>query len=93
MPVTTIKLESDLVKKVAALKQQDESVSAFVRELIEKEHRARTNHDAALTYREFLQNHPEERSAMEAWGSAPVVDDVEGSKPLLKEFSMNWSPR
>ena len=47
MPATTIKLEADLVKKVTALKPKDESISGYVRELIEKEHRAR-EHRALL---------------------------------------------
>jgi len=81
MSATTIKLESDLVKKVAALKQPEESISAFVRELIEKEHRARVHRDAALAYRQFLHDHPEERAAVEVWETAPLVGDIEGSKP------------
>jgi hypothetical protein len=52
-----------------------------VRELIEKEHRARSNREAALAYRQFLHDHPEERAAMEGWESARLVDDVEGRKP------------
>jgi len=81
MSATTIKLEADLVRKVAALKAQDESVSAFVRGLIEKEHRARANRDAALAYRQFLNDHPEEKEAMEAWESAPLVNQIEGGQP------------
>lgn len=81
MPSTTIKLEADLVKKVTALKPKDESISAFVRELIEQEHRVRANRAAAVTYRQFLHDHPEERIAMEGWESAPLVNDIEGSKP------------
>jgi predicted CopG family antitoxin len=81
MSATTIKLEADLVRKVVALKAQNESVSAFVRELIEREHRARANRDAALAYRQFLNNQPEERAAMEAWESAPLVAEIEGGKP------------
>lgn len=81
MPATTIKLESDLVKKVTALKPKDESISAFVRELIEKEHRARAHREAATTYQQFLHENPEERAAMEVWESAPLVDEVEPKKP------------
>jgi len=81
MPATTIKPESDLVKKVTALTLQEESISAFVRELIEKEHRARANREAALAYRQFLHDHPEERAAMEGWESARWVDDIEGRQP------------
>lgn len=81
MPATTIKLEADLVKKVTALKPKDESISAFVRELIEREHRARAHREAAGLYQQFLQENPEERAAMEVWESAPLVDDIETGKP------------
>lgn len=81
MPATTIKLDPDLVKKVTALKPKEESISAFVRGLIEKEHRARANREAALAYRQFLHDHPEEQMAMEEWESAPLVDDIEGRRP------------
>ena len=59
MPATTIKLESDLVKKVTSLKPKDESISGYVRELIEREHRARHHRQAAATYQQFLQDNPE----------------------------------
>ena len=81
MPATTIKLESDLVKKVTNLKPKDESISGYVRELIEREHRARQHREAATTYQQFLQENPEERMAMEVWESAPLVDEVEPKKP------------
>jgi predicted CopG family antitoxin len=77
MSATTIKLEADLVKKVTALKPKDESISAFVRELIEKEHRARENRTSAVVYQQFLEDNPDERAAMEVWESAPLVDEIE----------------
>ena len=77
MSATTIKLEADLVKKVTALKPKDESISAFVRELIEKEHRARENRAAAVAYQQFLEENPDERAAMEVWESAPLVGEIE----------------
>ena len=80
MPATTIKLEADLVKKVAALKPKEESISAFVRALIEREHRARANAGAAARYREFLQDNPRERAVMEAWEAAPLVNEIEPRK-------------
>jgi predicted CopG family antitoxin len=81
MPETTIKLEADLVKKVVALKPRDESISGFVRALIEKEHLARTNRTAATLYQQFLNENPDERVAMEAWESAPLVGEVEPKHP------------
>ena len=81
MPATTIKLEADLVKKVTSLKPKDESISAYVRELIEREHRARANREAAGQYQQFLHENPEERAALEIWESAPLVDEIEPRKP------------
>jgi hypothetical protein len=63
------------------LKPKEESISGFVRELIEKEHRARENRAAAVEYRQFLEENPEERAAIEVWESAPLVDDIERKKP------------
>lgn len=81
MPATTIKLEADLVKKVTTLKPKDESISGYVRELIEREHRARENRAAAGLYQQFLQQNPEERAALEVWESAPLSDGVEPHQP------------
>ena len=80
---TTIRLEADLVRKVAALKPRNESVYGFVRGLIEKEYLARNNRDAAVTYRRFLVDHPEEQAAMEGWETAPLVDEMDAKRPGL----------
>ena len=77
MPATTIKLESDLVKKVTELKSKDESISGYVRNLIVKEHMARENKAAVLSYKQFLEDNPEERAAMEVWELAPLVGEIE----------------
>ena len=69
-----------MVKKVTNLKPKDESISGYVRELIEREHRAREHRAAAGLYQQFLQENPEERAAMEVWESAPLVNDVEPKK-------------
>lgn len=81
MSATTIKLESELVKKVTTLKPKDQSISSYVRGLIEREHRAREHRAAANAYRQFLGENSEERAAMEVWESAPLVDDIEPRKP------------
>jgi hypothetical protein len=81
MSATTIKLEADLVRKVAALKPKDASISGFVRELIEREHRAREHRASAAVYQQFLRENPDEQAAMDAWESAPLVDEIEPRKP------------
>ena len=81
MPATTIKLEDELVKKVTSLKPEGQSISGYVRGLIEREHLARELRAAATVYQRFLDENPGERAAMETWESAPLVDDVESDKP------------
>jgi predicted CopG family antitoxin len=81
MPATTIKLEDELVRKVTSLKPEGQSISAYVRGLIEREHRARELRAAATAYQRFLDENPNERAAMELWESAPLVDDVESDRP------------
>ena len=70
-----------MVKKVTALKLKDESISGFVRELIEKEHRAREHRASAVVYQQFLRENHDEQAAMEVWESAPLVDEIEPRKP------------
>jgi hypothetical protein len=81
MPVTTVKLEAELVDKVTSLKPRKQSISAYVRGLIEKEHRDRQLRAAAKTYEQFLHENPAEREAMEVWESAPLSDKIEPGQP------------
>ncbi|MEY2881445.1 MAG: hypothetical protein RLZZ15_3825 [Verrucomicrobiota bacterium] len=80
MPATTVKLEHELVRKAAALKQPEESISAYVRSLIEKAHRARRLHESAHAYEAFLRDNPAERAAMEIWESAPLSEPAKPRK-------------
>ena len=82
MPATTVKLESDRVGKASELKAPEQSISAYVRGLIEKEYRDRKLREGAQAYEQFLQQHPAEREAMEVWESAPLTDDgIEPKRP------------
>lgn len=81
MPATTVKLDSDLVEKVTALKLPEQSISGFVRSLIEREHSERRMRESAKAYEEFLRDHPAEREAMEVWESAPLAETIEPREP------------
>ena len=80
MPATTVKLDSELVKKASALKPPGTSLSAFVRGLIESEYRDRRMREAVRNYQAFLQENSAEREAMEVWESAPLSDSIEPSQ-------------
>jgi predicted CopG family antitoxin len=81
MPSTTIRLDEDILKKIDDIKPSTKSISAFVRQLIEREYNERELRRSAETYREFLQRNPEERRAMEEWESAPLVNEAEPPAP------------
>ncbi len=66
----SIKLKADLVRKVLRLKPKGESISDYVRSLIEREYRQWESREAAQAYEQFLRDTPEERVAMEVWESA-----------------------
>jgi hypothetical protein len=83
-----IRYVSDYHKARGRLGQKGHGLKAEGREhlgiradLIEKEHRARANREAAAAYQQFLNENPEVRAAMEVWESAPLVDEVEPKKP------------
>ena len=80
MPATTIKLDAELVRKVSVLKPRGETLTGYVRGLIEREHQERLHREAARSYQAFLQQNPDERAAMEVWESAPLADSVEPGK-------------
>lgn len=63
------------------MKPDGQSISGYVRGLIESEHRARALRAAATAYQRFLDENPDERAALELWESAPLVDDVESDRP------------
>jgi len=81
MPATTVKLEAELAGKVTSLKAHEQSISAYVRGLIEKEYRDRKLREATETYEQFLHKNPAEREAMEVWESAPLSDTIEPKQP------------
>lgn len=81
MPATTIKIDPDLYEKAGILKSEKQSISAFVRELIEKEFHARQMRQAAQEYRDFLERNPAEMAVMETWETAPLADQIEPKQP------------
>lgn len=67
MSATTIKIEDPLLKNIMHVLPKDQSLSAFVREVLERELRRQKMTEAAETYSQFLKSHPEERAWIEEW--------------------------
>ena len=72
MHATTIKLDGMLIKRLTALKPRDETLSAFVRGVLDAEIRRRQLRVAAENYAEFLRAHPEEADEMGVWATASL---------------------
>ncbi len=72
MQATTIKLDGALIKRLKAFKPREDTLSAFVRSVLDAELRRRTLRAAAESYSQFLRDHPEEADEMSAWATAPL---------------------
>ena len=72
MQATTIKLDGALIKRLRALKPREDTLTAFVRSVLDAEVRRRSLRAAAESYAAFLHDHPEEAEEMSAWVTAPL---------------------
>lgn len=72
MQATTIKLDGRLVSKLKGLMPPDETLSGFVRAILDAEVRRQQQVASAEKYVAFLRTHPEEAEAMNEWAAAPL---------------------
>ena len=80
MQATTVKLDGALVRRLKSLKAPDQTLTGFVRDLLESEMRRRHLRESAEAYVEFLHAHPAEAEAMDAWSTAPLERSRKGRK-------------
>ncbi len=73
MKATTVKLDGELLARLEQARPETTTLSAFVRETIERDLRRRRMEKAARDYVEFLETHPDERRIEEAWEDADLV--------------------
>lgn len=76
MQATTIKLEDPLLGELKKYLPKEESISSFVRNLLEKEIQRQKMIQAAEEYSHFLAAHPEEKEGLEEWESADLTTSV-----------------
>ncbi len=72
MHATTIKLDGALVSRLKALKPRNETLTGFVRNVLDAEVRRHQLLAAAEAYALLLREHPGEAEAMDAWAAAPL---------------------
>jgi hypothetical protein len=73
MPATTIKLEGELLEAIATVKPPKQTLSAYVREALQRDLRRQQMRAAAESYINLLRNNPAEREAMDEWEAAPLA--------------------
>lgn len=72
---TTVKLEAPVVREVHALLEGKQTLTAFVREAVERDVRRRKMRQAALLYREAFPPGSPEVGELDDWESAPLASD------------------
>jgi Arc/MetJ-type ribon-helix-helix transcriptional regulator len=73
MSATTVKLDGELLRAIATVKPPKQTLSAYVREALQRDLRRQQMREAAETYMNLLRNNPAERAAMEEWEAAPLA--------------------
>lgn len=84
MSATTIKVEGNLLKDIKKCLATSQSVTAFVRETLEKEVRQRQMIAGAEAYNKFLQENPEEQEWLEGWEEADLLNLPTAKRSALK---------
>ncbi len=67
MQATTIKLENPLLGEVKKCISKEESLTSFVRKVLEKEIQKRKMIESADQYLKFLDQNPEEKAWLTEW--------------------------
>ena len=73
MSATTVKLEAGLLREIRAVKPKDQTLSAYVRQAVERDVMRRKLRLAAERYGAFLREHPGEAEDIAVWESAPLA--------------------
>lgn len=81
MKATTVKVEGALLEDLERHKPGNQSLSAFVRDVLAREVRRLQMEDAAVRYTEFLAREPGEREWLAAWDSADLVRPPKRKRP------------
>jgi hypothetical protein len=70
MQATTVKIESPLLNELKRRRPDNKSISAYVRDILEKEMQNQKMIEAAREYNQFLLAHPKEEEWLEEWDNA-----------------------
>lgn len=73
MRATTIKVEGDLLERIDRHRPREQTITAFVRAVLEQEIRRREMTQAADEYAGFLEKHEDERAWLQEWDSSDLA--------------------
>lgn len=73
MKATTIKVEGELLGELERTKPEHQSLTTYVRSILQQEVRRRQMTAAAERYSEFLKEHADERAWLEEWDRADLA--------------------
>ena len=81
---TTIKLDSAVVREVAEILPERQTLTAFVREAVQRDVRRRRMRAAAVLYRETLERDAAEAASIEEWEAAPLTTNPTAAAPAKR---------
>lgn len=73
MKATTVKVEGDLLTELERTKPPAQSISAYVRSILEREIRRLRMAEAGDRYAQFVRESPDERAWLEEWDNADLA--------------------
>jgi len=73
MRATTIKVEGELLERIDRHRPREQTITAFVRTVLEQEIRRREMSLAADEYARFLEKNEDERAWLQDWDSADLA--------------------
>ena len=76
MRATTVKVEGELLEELSRRKPPSQSLSAYVRSVLQQEVLRRKMADAAEQYAQFLSATADERAWLEEWDRADLAAPV-----------------
>lgn len=80
MKATTVKIDGELLEEIEAVKPPDQSVSAYVRNVLRNDIDRERARKAAYRYKSFLEDHREEAEWLAEWARADLATPVEGER-------------
>ncbi|MBA3964147.1 MAG: hypothetical protein H0X40_19930 [Chthoniobacterales bacterium] len=73
MSATTVKLDGELLRAIATVKSPKQTLSAYVREALQRDLCRQQMREAAESYMHLLRTNSAEKNAMDEWEAAPLA--------------------